>query len=461
VGRVKRNRALDRARVRRWGIVGAAATVLLLGLQVVDAAPSLAATGKAIGSGSVPIYSGPGNANSASGSVPVGTTVSFHCFVAGQRVSGPYGAEDLWDALDSGGYIPDALIYTGSNSAVVPACPSAQFGTGTYPVAWTGGGGAQPESGTSTGSGADGGVIADGTLVTVVCETTGSTLTDSAGFSGSLWDQLGSGAYIPNVYLDTQVNGPTPGLPRCSTPAPVTSSAPPPPPAGGGGSSGAGEPGGSGGSSGSPGGTSDSGGSSLPAHASDPCVPAYGLGAQSTHSIFLGKETDFSRTASLYQICEGFPFSEGVPYSTAMKCAALAAIVSLAGNPEANEKLENLCDASDVVDAYNSGDWLGAAAGKGCELFSDVFSEGMSILAAGAAAETGPAAVTLGVAVYRALNATLHVVCGAVFDGGAKTFGYNLETHHEVQVASDIANKAKCLQSRTVLGAEFWSAVSC
>jgi hypothetical protein len=181
----------------------------------------------------------------------------------------------------------------------------------------------------------------------------------------------------------------------------------------------------------------------MPAHASDPCVPAYGLGAQSTHSIFLGAQTDFSRTASLYQVCEGFPFSEGIPYSVSMKCAALAALISLGGDPEANEQAENLCDATDVVDAYNSGNWLGAAAGKGCELYSDVFSEGLGILAAGAAAESGPVAVTIGVAAYRALDATLHVVCGAIFDGGAQEFGYNLETHHEVQVAADIANKGK------------------
>jgi hypothetical protein len=67
-----------------------------------------------------------------------GSTVSFGCFVAGQRVSGPYGTEDVWDALDGGGHIPDALIFTGSNSPVVRACSSNQFGTGVYPVAWTG-----------------------------------------------------------------------------------------------------------------------------------------------------------------------------------------------------------------------------------------------------------------------------------------------------------------------------------
>ena len=116
--RVTRRLALDRAKVRRWEVAGAVA-MLLFGLQVAGAASSLAATGKTVGSGSVPVYSGPESAHSKTGSVPVGT-------------------EDLWDALDSGGYAPDALIYTGSNSAVVPACPSAQFSTGTYPVAWTG-----------------------------------------------------------------------------------------------------------------------------------------------------------------------------------------------------------------------------------------------------------------------------------------------------------------------------------
>lgn len=64
-------------------------------------------------------------------------------------------------------------------------------------------------------------------MVTVTCETSGQTLTDSAGFTSSLWDRLASGGYIPNVYLDTQVNGPTPGLPPCtSTPPPPPSTGP-------------------------------------------------------------------------------------------------------------------------------------------------------------------------------------------------------------------------------------------
>ena len=451
---------MNRVRLRRWGAVGAAATLVLLGLQVAAAAPSFAATGHTIGSGSVSVYSGPGSSNSATGSLPVGAAVSFHCFIAGQRVTGPYGTEDLWDALDSGGYVPDALIYTGSNSAVVPACPSAQFGTGTYPVAWTGGGGAQPMSGPSTGSTADGGPIADGTLVTVACETTGTTLTDSAGFTSNLWEELGSGGYIPNVYLDTQVNGSTPGVPACS----AASSLP---------SSGGGEPGGNTGPGGSPsaggpgssgGGSSGSGSSGTPLlrpHASDPCVAAWGLGAETTHSSFLGSTTDFSRTASLYQVCEGFPFSNGQGYSTTMKCVAVAALIALGGNLEANERMDDLCEASDVVNALQSNNWLGVAGGYGCLQYSDIFAEGLGILAAGALSESGPVAVTLGVYAYRAINATLKVVCGAIFDGGAQTWGYNNETSHEQQVAFQVSNDGKCLQEDTVLGATFWWAVSC
>jgi len=133
-----------RTRLRRWGVTGAAVGLLLLALQAVTAVPALAATGKTIGSGSVPVDSGPGS----------------------------------------------------GNSAVVPACPSAQFGTGTYPVAWTDGGGVQPMSAPSASSSADGGVIGDGTLVTVACETTGDTVTDSAGFTSNIREQSGGPASV-------------------------------------------------------------------------------------------------------------------------------------------------------------------------------------------------------------------------------------------------------------------------
>lgn len=204
--------------LRRWLIIGAVTGLFGVLFQAVGAPSALAATGTT--TTTVTVRSGPGDSNAFLGTIAPNTSVSFHCFVAGERSTGRYGTEDIWDALDSGGYIPDALVYTGSNGAVVPACPSDQFGVGDYPVAWTGGGGVQPQAGTSTTTDAVGAVLPDGQLVTVTCETSGQMLTDSKGFVSSLWDQLSNGAYIPNVYIDTQVNGPTPGISPCAQPQP-------------------------------------------------------------------------------------------------------------------------------------------------------------------------------------------------------------------------------------------------
>ena len=57
--------------------------------------------------------------------------------------------------------------------------------------------------------------LTDGTPVTLVCETTGDTVVDSAGYSNDLWDEVSTGGYVPNAYIDTGTNGATPGLPQC------------------------------------------------------------------------------------------------------------------------------------------------------------------------------------------------------------------------------------------------------
>jgi hypothetical protein len=216
-----------------------AVVLTLLAWAVVVASSSSAATGAVVST--VPVVqvrSGPGDSNALVQTIAAGSTVSFHCYVAGEPSTGPYGTEDLWDALDGGGYVPDALIYTHSNTAIVPACPSSQFGVGVYPVAWTGGGGFNPRD-ASTLNSASSGVLPDGLLVSITCETFGDTLTDSVGYTSNRWDRLSNGAYVPNVYLDTQVNGATPGMASCvpasepgptgvsSTPVIVTAQAPP------------------------------------------------------------------------------------------------------------------------------------------------------------------------------------------------------------------------------------------
>lgn len=65
------------------------------------------------------------------GSIYSGTYVEIKCYSTGGWMDGPYGAENIWDLITAtiGGandheWVPDALVYTGSNSAVMPACPS-------------------------------------------------------------------------------------------------------------------------------------------------------------------------------------------------------------------------------------------------------------------------------------------------------------------------------------------------
>jgi uncharacterized protein YraI len=83
-----------------------------------------AASGQTIG-GTVTVYDYPGGA--AVASIPSGEDVEIQCYTTGPGVSGPYGSENIWDLLIDTyysiyEYVPDALVYTGSNSAVVPEC---------------------------------------------------------------------------------------------------------------------------------------------------------------------------------------------------------------------------------------------------------------------------------------------------------------------------------------------------
>ena len=58
------------------------------------------------------------------------------------------------------------------------------------------------------------GSVADGTRVTIYCQTAGSTVTGTYGTS-SIWDQIGSGRYIADAYVYTGYDGYIPGVPRC------------------------------------------------------------------------------------------------------------------------------------------------------------------------------------------------------------------------------------------------------
>ena len=192
----------------------------------------------------------------------------------------------------------------------------------------------------------------------------------------------------------------------------------------------------------------------------DVCIAAYPRVTQTTHPIFGGSETDFDRMTSLYQQCEGFGAPQGLQFSPEMKCALMAAALTYGGLP-AGFTLSNVCDAAGLADSFVNHDWAGAIGGLGCSFFSDVFAKGIGILAAGATAEAGPAAIAVGLLTYNALKATLGVVCGGIFSGGASALGQKLEANHETAIAVDILDNGKCLHMRRVFGLIFWSAAAC
>ena len=186
------------------------------------------------------------------------------------------------------------------------------------------------------------------------------------------------------------------------------------------------------------------------------CRHQYPHGQQKTTSHVTVDDQEFS----LFEVCEGFGAPEGLLLTPPMKCAIIAAGAEFVGVRDVRDDVESLCKATDVVDAYQSGNWLGAAAGKACGYFSDIFAVGAGIAAGGAASETGPGAAAVGVGTYKALVASLKIVCGGIFDGGLTSLGAKFEADHETKVALSIVRDGKCLEDDQRHGVKF-SAVRC
>ncbi|WP_433659332.1 peptidoglycan DD-metalloendopeptidase family protein [Nocardia sp. CA-128927] len=70
----------------------------------------------------VNLRSGPGTRNSVVGAVRNGDVITITCTARGERLSGKWGATDLWNKLDNGKWISDGFVDTGSNGPVAPAC---------------------------------------------------------------------------------------------------------------------------------------------------------------------------------------------------------------------------------------------------------------------------------------------------------------------------------------------------
>ena len=104
----------------------AVVTALGLGVIVGGAAAASAAVGH-VRTQSTPltVRSGPGTGFGAVGSVAKGARLNIVCQAKGTRVSGPFGATNVWNKIGEGRYVADA--FTSSNEEA-PTCGPGEMG---------------------------------------------------------------------------------------------------------------------------------------------------------------------------------------------------------------------------------------------------------------------------------------------------------------------------------------------
>ena len=109
--------------LHRIGVI----VVSLLGALLIGA-PLAAATGRVVivntGAGNINVRSGPSTSAQLLRTIPNRTRVTIVCYVRGETFrGGPYGRpNNIWNQLESGGFVTDGMLETGSNDPVVPLC---------------------------------------------------------------------------------------------------------------------------------------------------------------------------------------------------------------------------------------------------------------------------------------------------------------------------------------------------
>ena len=143
--------------------------------------------------------------------------------------------------------------------------------------------------------------------------------------------------------------------------------------------------------------------------------------------------------------------------SIAAECDTIAAVYDLADPADDGDIGTVACS---VVSGATEG---GGAAVKDalCGYLADAFGTGVGLFAAGATANP-----VIGVAVWKGVTFFANTaVCVGLADGGARNWGYNHESDHEVAVARDIIRKHDCLEltQQHAVGVSRlnWSAIPC
>lgn len=175
------------------------------------------------------------------------------------------------------------------------------------------------------------------------------------------------------------------------------------------------------------------------------CHAAYPSGASTANK---GTVT-YDREASLGQVCSGFGLGDA-QVTPGMRCALIASAAVFDKNTAA--PTNRLCDAREVVQAFETGDWIGTAKTLACGAFGSLFAEAAALTAA--ARFASPA---VGVGTYRAMVAAVPIACEGI-SGGGEALGEYLESRHHANVRNDILRRGKCLE---ITAASKFSAVSC
>ncbi|MET8801089.1 SH3 domain-containing protein [Streptomyces sp. NPDC004546] len=68
------------------------------------------------------VRSGPGTNYGIVRVLPEGVKVPIYCQTPGTTVTGPYGTSNIWDNIDSGEFVSDAYVQTGSDGYIAPRC---------------------------------------------------------------------------------------------------------------------------------------------------------------------------------------------------------------------------------------------------------------------------------------------------------------------------------------------------
>ena len=200
-----------------------AAAVMLLVLGIGKPATAGYFYGTVFSGWTASVYSAPNQGSGVQRTLGGGTRVGLNCFVNGPVVAGPYGIQSaMWFSIDGGGWLPDAWVETGSNSAVTPGCAAGGAASGTVFRSFVATMYSQPTTASAAIR-----QFSGGTSLGLVCSVSGPAVTTPANTTSSLWYLLTDGGYVSDAYLATGSDASvTPACPRSSAPAPAPTPTP-------------------------------------------------------------------------------------------------------------------------------------------------------------------------------------------------------------------------------------------